>query len=124
MTEVQREAIRAIEEQQKRLPKGTCPWVVGEQLKDICAREPKSAELLINDLRVPEMDLSHAERKIYEYGKKQCGKNGGFGVSPFEAEKVLREFYKLPDRDEEGQTPVEEQISGKGQIVDLDDFFT
>lgn len=120
MTEFQQRAIAEIEKQQKGMEKYSCPYVVGEQLKEICMREPKSAELLANDLRVKEMDLKHAERKIFEYGQSLMkGKTGGIAISPVWAEKVLRDFYKLPDREEQSAVV----IQPKGQIVDLDEFF-
>ena len=125
MTEFQQRAIAEIEKQQKGVEKYSCPYVVGEQLKEICVREPNSAELLANDLQVKEMDLYHAERKIYEYGKSLMkGKTGGVAISPVWAEKVLRDFYKLPDREVAEQSVVVIQPKSKGQIVDLDDFFT
>ncbi len=122
MTEAQKRAIAEIEKQQKGMEKYSCPYVVGEQLKDICIREPASAELLANDLQVKEMDLNHAERKIYEFGKNMMkGKTGGVAISPVWAEKVLRDFYKLPEAGAEVQT-VEEKP--KGKIFELEDFLT
>ena len=125
MTEFQKRAIAEIEKQQKGMEKYSCPYVVGEQLKEICMREPASAELLANDLQVKEMDLNHAERKIYEYGKSLMkGKTGGVAISPVWAEKVLRDFYKLPDAETAGQAVAVEEPKSKGKIVALDDFFT
>ncbi len=120
MTEFQQRAIAEIEEQQKGMEKYSCPYVVGEQLKDICRREPASAELLVNDLQVKEMDLNHAERKIYEYGKSLMkGKNGGIAISPVWAEKVLRDFYHLPEAGTAVQAAEEKP---KGKIFELEDF--
>ena len=121
MTDAQERAIGLIEEQQKGMDKYSCPYVVGEQLKDICRREPASAELLANDLQVKEMDLYHAERKIYEYGKTLAkGKTGGVAISPVWAEKVLRDFYKLPEAGAEVQAVAEGKP--KGKIFELEDF--
>ena len=72
----------------------TAVWMVGEQLKDICRHEPRSAELVAQDLDVPEMSLAHCEKKIKAYADKhrQCG----FAcVVPAEAERIIREFYGL-----------------------------
>lgn len=125
MTEFQQRAIAEIEKQQTGMEKYSCPYVVGEQLKEICMREPKSAELLANDLQVKEMDLYHAERKIDEYGKSLMkGKTGGVAISPVWAEKVLRDFYKLPEAGTAGQAVAAEEPKSKGKIIDLDDFFT
>lgn len=43
----QTDAIQAIEAQQAKVkPRSPPQWMVGEQLKDICRREPRSAELI------------------------------------------------------------------------------
>ena len=47
----QTEAIQAIEAQQAKVTARSPQWMVGEQLKDICRREPRSAELLAQDLK-------------------------------------------------------------------------
>ena len=36
-------AIELLEEQQRKLKERSAPWMVAEQLKDICRREPHSA---------------------------------------------------------------------------------
>ena len=69
-------------------------WMVGEQLKDICRNEPQSAELVAQDLDVPEMSLVNCEKKIKAFADSH--KQGGFScVVPAEAEKIIREFYGL-----------------------------
>ena len=45
-----------IEAQQKGI-ENTAAWMVGEQLKDICRREPGCAEILEQDLDVQAMSL-------------------------------------------------------------------
>lgn len=61
----QTDAIQAIEAQQAKVKPRSPQWMVGEQLKDICRREPRSAELigepLWRDRRLP-ADLGAAER--------------------------------------------------------------
>lgn len=42
----QTDAIQAIEAQQAKVKPRSPQWMVGEQLKDICRREPRSAELI------------------------------------------------------------------------------
>ncbi|MBP3412867.1 MAG: hypothetical protein J6K89_06360 [Oscillospiraceae bacterium] len=127
MTEFQQRAIAEIEKQQKKLPEYSTAYAVGEQLKDICRNEPASAELLANDLQVKEMDLTHADKKIYEYGKTLMkGKSGQLGLNAMAVDKVLRDFYKLPDKPS-AQQPTVIHESGSGRrpgIVDLNDFFT
>ena len=43
-------AIELLEEQQRKVKERSAPWMVAEQLKDICRREPHSAEILAQDL--------------------------------------------------------------------------
>ncbi len=69
-------------------------WMVGEQLKDICRSEPKSAELVAQDLDIPEMSLTHCEKQIKAYADNH--RQGNFAcVIPSVAEKIIREFYGL-----------------------------
>lgn len=69
-------------------------WMVGEQLKDICRNEPKSAELAARDLDVPEMSLAHCEKMIKAYADSH--RQGSFAcVVPSVAENIIREFYGL-----------------------------
>lgn len=98
----------------------TAPWMVGEQLKDICRREPECAELVEKDLDVKGMGLEDCEKKIKAYADGH--KKGNCAVVPPNvAEEIIRKFYGLPDRREE--TPAEpmqqEQPAG---FIDLTDF--
>ena len=69
-------------------------WMVGEQLKDICRNEPKSAELVAQDLDIPEMSLTLCEKQIKAYADSH--REGNFAcVIPSVAEKIIREFYGL-----------------------------
>ena len=73
---------------------GSPVWMVGEQLKDICRSEPHSAELVAQDLDVPEMSLANCEKKIKAYADKH--RKGNFAcVVPSVAERIIREFYGL-----------------------------
>lgn len=113
-------AIGKIEAQQAKLKEHSAPWVVGEQLKDICRSEPASAELIAKDLDVKEMSLVEAEKKIKAWADKH--KTGNFAyVSPEKAEEILREFYGLPKRGV--PAPVPERPAAGGVHVDLDSFF-
>ena len=94
----------------------TAVWMVGEQLKEICEKEPRAAELVLQDLENPEMSLANCEKKIKAYADNH--KTGNFAcVIPSEAEKIIREFYGL-DR------PAERQIKQPtpGGIIDLANF--
>lgn len=83
-----------IEAQQKG-KEDTAAWMVGEQLKDICAADPHCAELVSNDLDDKSMSIQAAEKKIKAYADGH--KKGNFScVPPNVAEKIIREFYGLP----------------------------
>lgn len=73
----------------------TAVWMVGEQLKDMLRADPSLAELVAQDLDVPEMSLVSCEKRIKAYA--DAHKKGGFScVIPSEAERIIREFYGLP----------------------------
>lgn len=74
-------------------------WLVGEQLKDFCRVSEKDAEILLQDLEIPEMSLKKAERKIKEYADQNVHE-GEACVSFQVAEDILRKFYCLTPRAE------------------------
>lgn len=93
----------------------TAVWIVGEQLKEICEREPRAAELVLQDLDIPEMSLANCEKKIKAFADNH--KTGNFAcVIPSEAEKIIREFYGLDKPAEQVKQPA------PGGIIDLADF--
>lgn len=111
-----KEAERLIERQQAG-KEGTATWMVGEQLKDICRREPAAAELLARDLELPEMSIQEAEKKIKAWADKH--KVGNFAcVIPQKAEEILREFYGLGKPEEKDERAGEKRVN-----VRLEDFF-
>ena len=88
------EAIRKLREQQHKVKEHSAPWMVAEQLMDLCRRESASAELIAQDLDNPEMGIVQAEKKIKAFADGH--KTGSFScVTPSEAESILREFYGL-----------------------------
>lgn len=109
-----------IEAQQAKENGRTDAWMVGEQLKDICRAEPRSAELIDKDLDIPEMSIRKAAGKIKAYADSH--KTGSFAcVTPAEADRILREFYGLgQERAAEGVGPYKGE--GGGKIIDLGDF--
>ena len=116
-------AIKRIEEQQAKLKEGTAAWVVGEQLKDICRREAKSAELIAQDLQVESMSITEAEKRIKAFSDKNVGKEKFFCVTPVEADRILREFYGLPSALAEEETPkAAEPAVDSGKLIDISDF--
>ena len=88
------QAIFLLREQQSKVKERSGPWMVAEQLIDLCRREPKSAELIAQDLHNPEMGIVRAEQQIKAFADKH--KTGNFScVAPDHAERILREFYGL-----------------------------
>lgn len=137
MTEYQEQAIRAIEAQQEKVKERSpgdrhsakpndrsgslmAAWMVGEQLKDICRMEPRSAELIAQDLQVEAMGIVEAEKKIKAFA--DAHKTGNFScVTPMEADRILREFYGLPIAGEPAQQAVPAQA--ESNVLRLEDFF-
>ena len=104
-------AMEKLKAQQAQVPERSAPWMVAEQLMDICRREPESAELIAQDLENPEMGIVQAEKQIKAFA--DAHKTGHFScVSPEEAEGILRKFYGLP----------EPGAVRKAVLVDLADF--
>lgn len=121
MNTVQEQAIQAIEVQQKKVKERSPQWMVGEQLKDICRLEPRSAELIAQDLQVKEMGIVEAEKKIKAFA--DAHKTGGFScVIPIEADRILREFYGLPAAGGMGQDSTFGQT--RDNVLKLEDFFS
>lgn len=107
---------------QQRGHEGKPRYMIGEQLKEIAARSAFISDLLEHDLEVPEMSLEAAERKLQEYADKNHGSARSFCITPDVAEKILREFYHLPEADDLAQ-PGAVPAGQPSQIhVDLADF--
>jgi len=119
MNTAQNRVIELIEQQQKGI-ENTAPWYAGEQLKDICKKEPHSAELLAKDLEVAEMSISHAEKKIKEWADKQKRSGNCVFVPPQVAEGILRKFYGLQEAG--AAETINSQPTGSGVVLDLTDF--
>lgn len=115
---IQEQAIALLEAQQAKVKPRSPQWMVGEQLKDICRMEPKSAELIAQDLENEAMSITAAEKKIKAFADGH--KTGNFScVTPAEAENILREFYGLirPDVVKPAASPAPTQ-----KLVDPFDF--
>ena len=104
------EAIEKLNAQQAKVVNRSAAWMVAEQLKDICRREPESAALIAKDLSVGGMGIVDAEKKIKAFADSH--KTGNFScVTPAEAEDILREFYGLPERkDDEPEPPDGDEV--------------
>ncbi len=106
------QAIAKLRDQQSKAKEYSAPWMVAEQLMDICRAEPVSAELICQDLDNPEMSVEKAEKKIKAFADAHRSGNCAC-VPPREADRILREFYGLPRPGGEGS----------GKLIDLADFF-
>lgn len=97
-------------------------WMVGEQLKEICRREPDSAALLERDLENEELSLKAAAGKIKAWADNEHKKRKGncVCVPPMVAEGILREFYGLPAAPDQGAP--EQKRSESQTILNLEDF--
>lgn len=113
-------AIEKITTQQTGI-EGTAPFMVGEQLKDICRKDAHAAELILQDLDIEAMSLTNAEKKIKAYADGH--RKGGWAcVTPDAAEKILREFYGLPAVYAAAAEREQEVPAATGKIVNLADF--
>lgn len=93
-------------------------FMIGEQLKEIAAREPLCAEILEKDLTVKEMSLEAAERRFQKYSDKNHKSAKTFCITPIVAERILRDFYGLP------QYTKEESVSSNpdSAFIELSSF--
>lgn len=112
-----------IEAQQKGL-EGTDAYMAGQQLKEICRREPECAQLVLTDLDNPDMSLKAAAGKIKAWAdaKRKETKAKCVCVPPDVAEGILRKFYGLPDAQDAGQSQPE-PMTEAAPILDLASFF-
>ena len=121
MNEWYERAKSKLEAQQAKVKTQSPQWMVGEQLKDICQREPRSAELIAQDLENETMSITEAEKKIKAYADKH--KTGNFAcVTPAEADSILREFYGLPAAVDSIAAPEPPHQPTAKKLVDLADF--
>ena len=104
---------------QQQGKENTDVWMVGEQLKEIISREPGAAEIVSRDLDVKEMSLSAAAGNIRAYADDIHKKVKGscVCVPPSVAEKIIRDFYGLPEPAEK-----EEPKKEISDFIDLEDF--
>ncbi len=95
---------------------GTLEAGVVEMLVSIADTSATAAEIIAQDLRVKRMNVASAAKHLTDYARKH--RNGSsYYMTPETAEKLLRDFYKIPDvRETEA---AKQENSG---IVDLLDF--
>ncbi len=114
------EALHALIEKQQAGHENEPLYMVGMQLLEIADREPRSAELLLQDLKRDGMKLSDAAAMLQSHADKiakpkhlRC-----VCITPQTAEGLLRKFYGLPD-------PVEtppSTLESESDFLDLSSF--
>lgn len=100
---------------------GTPAWMVGEQLKEICA-DPDCAGLVEQDLAGDGMGLKECAAKIKAYSDEQrkTTKASCVCVPPNVAEGIIRKFYGLPERS--AQVKAAEPAKQEDGFLNLEDF--
>lgn len=96
----------------------TAPWMVGEQLKDICRRQPQYESIILEDLENPDMSFEKCEKQIKAWADQHKEGRSCVCVPPNVAEEIIRKFYGLGDA-EPAQT---EEMPQKSGILDLEDL--
>ena len=122
------EELKRIIEEQRKGHETEPLWMVGQQLLDMAADDPKKTlELLKQELVVSGMGLKDAAGALQAYADNNHQGKGGFCIPPHVADKILRDFYKLPEMDLEvrQQTPEqfrEEIVASRSFGLKLADF--
>lgn len=112
-----------IGELQAKLDPDSCAYEIGEQLKDICRRDPACEQILLEDLQNPDMGLAAADKMLYNWGKQQVKGKGGCGISGRKAEELLRAFYCLPEAGTETPALAADKPRANSLVVDLSDLW-
>ena len=114
------EIVKKITQQQTKLDASSPAFVVGEQIKEMCEKQPSIRELILQDLDIPEMSIQKVAEKLKEYADKNRKGAKQFCITPLVAEKIIRDFYGLPEREE--QVSLSEPKPDTAHI-NLEDFF-
>lgn len=104
-------------EAQQQGKENTPEWMIGQQLKDICRREPESAKLVEQDL-MGALTLEGCAKKLKAKADElhKAQKGNCVCITPDVAEAVIREYFGLPAQ---GKEPEKETT---GSVLDLADF--
>ncbi|MGM9601082.1 MAG: hypothetical protein ACI3W5_05810 [Faecousia sp.] len=105
---------------QQKGKEGQPSYMVGEQLKDICRREPEIGDLVEKDLDTITLDAVANKLKARADELHQKQKGSCVCITPMEAERIIREAYGLP---EAARTEAREQQKKEdSEFLDLADF--
>ncbi len=116
-----KELIEIIEQQQKGHENEPI-FMIGEQLKEIAAQEPLSCTLLKQDLTVEGMRLKDVAEKFQAYSDQNHKNAKCFCITPIVAEKLIREFYALPQKEESKSQTSGNLDEKKDSYIDLGAF--
>lgn len=111
------ENLEKIIREQQRGKEGKQEFMIGEHLLDMARSSPLTADLLEQDLVVPEMSLEAAAKQLQKYSDDHHKNAKCFCITPNVAEKILRGFYHLPEED-----AAQPAAGGSAPIVNLADF--
>lgn len=117
-----------IEAQQKG-HEGTVGWCVGQTLKEICAADPDCARIVAEDLENKSMSIHECAKKNKENADRLHKEQKGncVYVPPEEEERIIREFYGLPEGEKKNavlllkEEPQKEQLENMPVLFDLGD---
>ena len=109
-----------IDEQVKGYPIGSHEWMIGEQIKDICEKSDKAAEIVLQDLDVAEMSVVKCLKKFEELSDKKHKETNSIRtcVTPYESNKIICDFYGIG----EAVNEAEEKATKADDIINLEDF--
>lgn len=110
-----------IEAQQKG-KEYTDAWGVGQQLKDILHNDSSLEEIVDKDLDAQGMSLVDCAKKIKAWAEEQHKKTNTkcVCVPPEVAEKIIRDFYGLPEAGMQKPGPAAPAVA---DVLDLSTFF-
>lgn len=109
-----------IEAQQKGR-ENTPVWMVGEQLKDICREDASFEQIVAEDLENDGMSIDKAEKQIKAYADKNRKGNCAC-VPPNVADKIIREFYGIPEKGKRQLVLIKPEPAPAAEI-DFSDYF-
>lgn len=121
-----RKPMKAIEEikRQQSGKENSPAWMIGMQLIDMIKAEPELSGIIEEDLQNPDMSLVKCADAMRKHADEINSKSKGncVCITPAEAEKVIRKFYGLPDREERPGPATEPVPAMEENILNLEDF--
>lgn len=107
---------------------GSVERMLGQQLKDICAKDAAAAEILAEDLTAGALTLNGAAKKMQEEADRlhRQQKGGCVCITPARAEAILREYFGLPSGGGSPATPAPHpegtDTAGAAALFDIADL--